>query len=82
MIYCKDDNYVSIANKFVYEVELYYNDLRYFMLIGNKLYESDVEIPIKNTHRSNRLIIYTNLISAPKQYLDDNNYKKIKETKG
>lgn len=79
MLYCKDGSCVFEGDSFIYKTSLYYNDLRYYMLLGTKLYEAQEEIPINRVLKQGNFIIECDLYQAPLKYLKDENYIKIDE---
>ena len=77
--YRKEDSFVRIdeCNRFVYEVTLYIKFENIYNQANHKYFSSEKEIPkiVKEYNINNNMVIYTELIYAPKRWLIENGYQ-------
>lgn len=89
MEYIKDDLIITAGTSFIYETAVYFTAKNYHMMVNSAIYESFVEIKnvVNYFRKSSHIIIYTDLIEAPLNWLIDNGYQeyhkpvKIKKVK-
>ena len=88
-LYIKDGLTVSVGTSFIYETTVYFITKNHCMMINSAMYESDVEIKnvVSYFRKSPYVVIYTDLVEAPFEWLIDNGYneyhkpEKIKKVK-
>lgn len=88
-LYIKDGLTVSVGTSFIYETTVYFITKNHCIMVNSETYESVVEIKnvVSYFRKSPYVVIYTDLVEAPLEWLLNNGYneyykpKKIKKVK-
>jgi len=77
LIYEKNNYFILISKRFVYNVYLYVYYNNYIFMTNSKTFLSDIELPIvEQFWKSSNIEISTELMSAPEEWLISNGYKR------